>query len=365
MVCILVTSCSGPVVPQFNPSAGTADDERSLGPTNLNRLQELTHFDFGDQVPVAGLAFSTDSSRLSAVHLSYKLRNLDLIHNTLASEFSITPVSMNTTVFDREARQVAVIRGDRLGFPAVNEPVERKGLRVWDTQTGLLKMDSYLLRFPGDGPEYLAFTPNSEWFIKYSVGGIKPWNIAEDSGSHSWSKVFMEFGAEYAHADDPHAFAIDLEGIYIAEGRGSGIIVMGKLDLSMPSYERVADLKTPGFKTLDANWDPNALGFSPDRHWLAVAAKKHFFVLDLQRGGQAHFTSELPITSAVSAVAFDPTGRLIAHGSKNGWQVWDVVNKKLLYEDTSVPVYVVAFSPDGRLIATGDAKGVVRIWTII
>jgi WD40 repeat protein len=278
------------------------------------------------------------------------------------------------TVFDKNAQQVVVIRGYRLGVLPINESSDRAGLRVWDTQTGQLKMDSdqrYVSNsfgYPDADDEFLAFMPNGKYFIRYS-GGIQLWNIATDHPAFSSIvDIIDEWNPEkYRRSGDLHGIAIDTEGIYLAEGRGSGIIFITQLGdpPTRDNYKLITYLRTPGFgETGHSEWDPNALSFSPNRHWLVVGAKKHFFVLDLQKGGREHFSTRLSLTSQVSAVAFDPNGNMVLHGSKNGWQIWDVENKKLMREDTSVPVYAVAFSPDGEYFATGDANGVVRVWGI-
>jgi WD40 repeat protein len=64
------------------------------------------------------------------------------------------------------------------------------------------------------------------------------------------------------------------------------------------------------------------------------------------------------------ALAFSPSGDLLAVGTIEGWRLWSVQRKELLMEHKAEGVYALTFSPDGQLFAWGDAHGTVHVWQI-
>lgn len=69
----------------------------------------------------------------------------------------------------------------------------------------------------------------------------------------------------------------------------------------------------------------------------------------------------------ITCLAFAPTGKLLASGSKDGAVLlWDVASSKVLATLTGHKdmVTAVAFAPDGKTLASSSHDPVIRIWDV-
>ena len=74
-----------------------------------------------------------------------------------------------------------------------------------------------------------------------------------------------------------------------------------------------------------------------------------------------------PHPSAAQCVSFDPRGRLLASGARDGKiRVWDPTNGRLIREFKAHKggVSGVEFSPKGKLVVSGGRDGRVRLWRV-
>jgi WD40 repeat protein len=106
----------------------------------------------------------------------------------------------------------------------------------------------------------------------------------------------------------------------------------------------------------------------------ALAVSKDGAVLALACGDQValwDLTAKRPLTalpiSTTEALAFSPTGNLLAVGTRNaagqpGVGLWDVSTSKIAKTLTrEAEVRSVAFSPDDKLLATSDNRGNIKV----
>ena len=106
-----------------------------------------------------------------------------------------------------------------------------------------------------------------------------------------------------------------------------------------------------------------ALAFDPSGEILATTGSDHRLLLwDVQ---QATLLLEInSITRRPNVLRFDPTGARIACADHEGMlRLWDTHTGAPLGElDAGAPIYSAAFSPDGALLAAIREDGVIHVW---
>jgi WD40 repeat protein len=155
--------------------------------------------------------------------------------------------------------------------------------------------------------------------------------------------------------------AFDVQGEFFAAADESGKVAV--YPFRPPAYPKQAYAVIEKPSRLGPR--PLALAFDQRRRWLAGVRGTELIVWNLQ---SPWYERQLEVavgsvSGLTASLAFDPSGNLLGVGTANGWQIWDVKDKKLLAQGTG-QVYAVTFSPDGRLFAWGDANGVVHLWGV-
>ena len=142
---------------------------------------------------------------------------------------------------------------------------------------------------------------------------------------------------------------VDIER-FNSEGLLEPIEGGSSLERAIPSNEFKKELK------------PLALAFDDARTRLALLHDNEAIVYDLRAWRQMFKVTLSSTTGKRGGVAFDPSGQLLAVGTQDGWQIWDVAHRKKLCEQAGIGTYAVAFSADGRAFVWGDLDGHVHIW---
>jgi len=115
-----------------------------------------------------------------------------------------------------------------------------------------------------------------------------------------------------------------------------------------------------------------AVAFNPDGHLLATASTNHTAQLwDLN--DIRHPTALAPLTghnSSVNTVAFSPDGHTVVSGSDDRTvQLWDVSDPHHPAPEATLTghtdsIHAVAFSPDGHTVASASRDNTVRLWDV-
>ncbi|MEV6521647.1 WD40 repeat domain-containing protein [Longispora sp. NPDC051575] len=117
-----------------------------------------------------------------------------------------------------------------------------------------------------------------------------------------------------------------------------------------------------------------AVAFHPSGRVLAAAADTGIRIWDLTDPLHGHGTTLPGVgTGTVFALSYSPDGRLMASaGADQAVHLWSTAEDPTrpdplgaLTTGSASTVYSVAFSPDGHTLAVADADGTVRMWNII
>jgi len=334
--------------------------------TNLAEVLRLTSDDTG---PIASLMFTPDVQTLLAVYAHEgKLRHWKLTDGTMTTTLEVYPVGLGGAAFDASGTMLVTSAGAEWEEHVRDD--EYLGWQVWNVQNGeVIKQggkyyDSFLtrslipdilLKRDGSWALMIRISPAEDQINlkSFFIDGV----MIDQTGDG-----YYDFSRK-PEQDDFDVIAFDAQSEFFAAADEAGKVAI--YAFRPPDYPRLPEavIEKPG-KELGPR--PLALAFDPKRRWLAGVRGIDLIVWDLRSFGyQRQIEATVgDIAGITASLAFDPSGTLLGVGTANGWQIWDVNEKKLVAEGTGVEVYAVAFSPDGRLFAWGDLSGVVHVWGI-
>jgi WD40 repeat protein len=375
-VIILTVSCmstqSVPTLPIPRIDIEPALFDSGITSNNASSLIEVAQLSSENAGPIAALTFTSDMEELLAVHAKEGvLRRWRLAGGVLSQAFDVYPIEFGAVAFDVDRSLLAT--GAGVEWEKYKKEDEYLGIRIWNTQTGQLVLRAGEGYDASSGPLTrslmldVALQPNGDWVLVIDASA----DVALEGFKevHMYEVVTGRIGnllvnlTSRKEEDDFDVIAFDAQGEFYAAANEAGKVAIYRFN--PPHYseqeqallERAEDSLGP---------TPLALAFDPTRHWLAGIRGTALIVWDLQSLSYPHqIEAQISrVPGLTASLAFDPSGKLLAVGTIDGWQIWDVESRQLLLQGSEAGVYAVTFSPDGWLFAWGDAAGVVHIWGV-
>lgn len=284
----------------------------------------------GHQGPITALAFSPDGATLATGGKDRTVRIWDLRTGRPRHVLTGHASTIGALAFSPDGLQLVSSTG--VDVVAGEQPV-----RVWDVATGGL-----LRTFPVDASPALAVHPAGAEAALASADDVV---IVETATGRTVQTL-------QGHSHLVQALASS------ADGR---LLVSGSADKTAIVWDRTTGKPLRTFAGHDAM--VRAVAISPDGRMVASGTLRGSVYLWPTGEGAAdrvvkpRTTAGLEIPSAVSTLAFDPSGRVLALAHEEGVTLLDVASRRAI-RDLRIREARVAFSPDGRVLAVAAAGGV-------
>ncbi|MFO0881389.1 MAG: M56 family metallopeptidase [Gemmataceae bacterium] len=159
----------------------------------------------------------------------------------------------------------------------------------------------------------------------------------------------------------------------VAFGPRAETLIVGSLDQTVAIWQGQVSPRGALATLHSGDQEMNAVAYSPDGRWLALAGHDRALRVRDARFGQRRASLEETPTAAFG-MALSPNGKLLAVACyDNCVRLYDAGTRKLVarLDGYKERVWTVAFSPDGNRLATAsgsygnaDQPGEVRIWDV-
>ena len=162
--------------------------------------------------------------------------------------------------------------------------------------------------------------------------------------------------------DEPWQFEHALNWVSVAISH-DGTLVASVDSQHLQIWQRQGQTLIPLWQmAITSAW---AVTFSPVGHTLAVTDGAEIHVVDAATSAPLHTLAGHP--SQVWSIAFDPTGTLLASGSDDQINLWEVESGKVwrTWKTAAVsdsPILAATFSRDSQYLVSGNGRGEVRLW---
>jgi serine/threonine protein kinase/WD40 repeat protein len=315
-------------------------------PAEAARLWDLDagSFEVKGQDGPGPVAFRADGEPVQlVVKKGCSIQLWSLRSGKILSKFCLDPTS------DQSSRNL--LCKDELGSPllaltqagrvaaAVSQQEHENGVTVWDAITGpilfRLSQDAVALSFNRAGN--LLVTGNRE-------GGITIWSVPD-------GKLLARFEAGRVPI---HCLSFSPDDTRLAVGDCAGTVTVWDVQTHLPiSYCRAARAEI------------HSLVFNPDGTLLATGGRGTVRLWDVSTGRSL---LSLRTTGVVSTLAFAPSGRRLAVGTKSPGRVsvWDLETGRGIQtlHGLTTQASRLCFSADGRLLAALAPTWQVAIWDV-
>jgi RNA polymerase sigma factor (sigma-70 family) len=232
--------------------------------------------------------------------------------------------------------RVGLAPGGKAVAAAVNDPMNKHFIRLWDVATGaerqLLEHERY--------DEAVAFSPDGKL-----LGAVSP----NDSALRLWN---VETGQLL------HTLKAEADNLIFSPD--SKIVALGTREATVKVWDVATEKELATLKTAPAH-DIQGLAISPDGKMLAVGGQSGLCLWDLAARKELR---QLP-DRMVYELAFGPDGKVLAASGGSNIRLWDVATGEQLlrrpgHDDE---VDAIAVSPDGKvLVSTSYADGTICFW---
>jgi WD40 repeat protein len=230
-----------------------------------------------------------------------------------------------------------------------------EGLRGWEFDNLMLRLDSSLLKLQGHG--------GSVYSVAWEPGGVRVASGSYDGQVRIWSGVTGDAlevlpGSALLNNLGPLntlPLAWDPNGGRLAAGTQDGEVRIWDLDEQVREHRLLEGHESPVM----------AISWSSGGDWLASGSlDERIRVWDVETGKVVQeFYSR---NGAVLCVSFDPEGRRLATcGGDNLLCIWDVQTGKLLqaiHPDWSSGARCIAWDPGGSRLVVGSGQGMLHVF---
>ncbi|MCL6432393.1 MAG: hypothetical protein K6V36_16285 [Anaerolineae bacterium] len=322
--------------------------------TRLNsacKLAQIAEFAASDVGPVAAVAFDAEAQQLVVAHASTneapgQVLRWALTEGTLAAIHNLGPATVVKAQFDASGRLLGAIGGG----DAVGSDLEGRGrgVRVWDTRSGEVVRELV----PDARVNDLALSADGDWLLSggptlcLGLDPLDPTRSEEKKGLLLWAEAEMKTCARGVRV--PVAVALDAVGAIRAYGTVEGDVGLWQdgpeILVGWRGRARVLDLE-----------------FDRARRYLAILREDSLVVSNLAVPLHLAEAQARSLPVEYGAIAFDPTGSLLAVATNDGWQLRETRSLQIVAQGGDSAT-AVAFSPDGCLLSLGDEAGVVRLY---
>jgi WD40 repeat protein len=211
----------------------------------------------------------------------------------------------------------------------------------------------------------------SQLMVMQEPGGAKAWLVA---GDHDRTvRIWSLPTPENPTAEICRTLLTPIVGWAIHQSKAQGVSFLA----SSSSYGAIQIWSIPGgevVRSLAGRVNNTMLSFSPDGHWLAVAASQSgrsgAFLWDLTLPDDAQPIFLACGAGLTSALAFHPSSRLVAIASQDrSLRLWSLPGTETparmvkLLEGHNTPIKHLCFTPPGNALFSADER-VIQRWSI-